>query len=66
MMSLYLQHSLVGGMFLQLNQAVQNDQLHIVIALLNDQVNITLSCSLNTHTIILQQVSLVTLCMRVE
>lgn len=57
MMILYLQHTLVSGMLLQLDEAVQYDQLHVVIALLNDQVNITLSCSLNTHTHRVLQVS---------
>lgn len=49
-MSSYLQHTLVSGMFLQLNKAVQYNQLHIIITLLNNQVNITLSCSLNKQT----------------
>lgn len=52
-MNVYLQHTLMSRMLLQLDEAIQYDQLHVIITLLNDQVDITLSRSLNTHTVTL-------------
>lgn len=46
----HLQHALVGGLLLQLDQPVQDDQLHVVVALLYDQVDVALSGGLqNTN-----------------
>ena len=36
----------MGGVLLQLDQAVQDDQLDVVVALLDDQVDVALGSSL--------------------
>lgn len=46
----YLQHTLMCGVFLQLNQPVQNNEFHVVVALFNDQINVALSSSLKQRT----------------
>lgn len=38
----HLQNTFMCRMLLELNQAIQDNQLHIVVALLDDQVNIAL------------------------
>lgn len=45
----YLQHTLVSGMLLQLDQTVEDDQLHIVVALLDDQIDVALGGSLESE-----------------
>jgi len=44
--STYLKHALVSGMLLQFNQTIENNELHVVVALLNDQINVALCSSL--------------------
>lgn len=39
----------MSGMLLEFYQAVENDQLHIVVALLDDQINVALGCSLRPN-----------------
>lgn len=39
----------MGGMLLQLYQTVKDDQLYIVVALLDDQINVALGCSLEPN-----------------
>lgn len=46
----YLENSLMSGMLLEFYQAVENDQLHVVVALLDDQINVALGCSLKPNT----------------
>ena len=46
--STYLEYTLVSGMLLQLNQTIENNELHIVVALLDDQINVALGCSLKS------------------
>lgn len=38
------------GVFLQLNQTVQNNELYVVVTLFNDQINVALSSSLKQRT----------------
>lgn len=40
----------MSGMLLQFYQTVQNDQLYIVVALLDNQINVALGCSLEPNT----------------
>lgn len=42
-----LQNTLMSGVLLQLDQAIQYNQLDIVVALLDDQVDVALRSSLN-------------------
>lgn len=44
--STYLEYTLVSGMLLQFNQTIKNNQLHIVVALLDNQINVALGSSL--------------------
>lgn len=46
--SKYLEYTLVSGMLLQFNQTIKNNQLHIVVALLDNQINVALGSSLET------------------
>lgn len=39
----------MGWMFLQLDQPVENDELDVVVALFNDQINVALSSSLTRN-----------------
>lgn len=46
----YLENTFMSGMLLQLYQTIQDDQLHVVVTLLDDQVNVALGSSLEqTH-----------------
>lgn len=38
----------MSGMLLQLNQTIKNNQLHIVVALLDNQINVALGSSLES------------------
>lgn len=49
--SRYLEYTLVGRMLLEFNQAIENNQLHIVVALLDDQINVALGSSLESQRI---------------
>lgn len=44
----YLEYSLVGRMLLQLNQTIENNQLHVVVALLDNQIDVALGSSLES------------------
>lgn len=46
--SSYLENTLVCGMLLQLNQTIENNQLYVVVALLNNQINVALGSSLES------------------
>lgn len=47
--SSYLEYTLVSGMLLQFDQTIKNDQLHVVVALLDDQINVALGSSLQSN-----------------
>lgn len=49
--SMYLEHTLMSRMLLQFNQTIQNDQLDVVVALLDDQVNVALRGSLECNRV---------------
>ncbi len=49
--SSYLEHTLMSGMVLQLNQTIENNQLHVVVAFLDDQINVTLGSSLESKRV---------------
>lgn len=40
----------MSGMLLQFYQTVEDDQLYVVVALLDDQINVALGCSLEPDT----------------
>lgn len=46
--SAYLEYSLVGRMLLQLHQTIENNQLHVVVALLDNQIDVALGSSLGS------------------
>lgn len=48
---MYLEHTLMSRMLLQFNQTIQNDQLDVVVALLDDQVNVALRGSLECNRV---------------
>lgn len=45
----YLEHTLMSGMLLQLNQTIKDNQLHIVVTLLYNQINVALGSSLEIN-----------------
>lgn len=40
----------MSGMLLQFYQTVEDDQLYVVVALLDDQIDVALGCSLEAGT----------------
>lgn len=44
-----LEHTFMSGMLLQFYQTVEDDQLYIIVALLDDQVDVALGSSLEPH-----------------
>lgn len=46
----YLEYTLVSGMLLQLNQTIENNQLHVIVTLLNNQIDVALGSSLKFNT----------------
>lgn len=45
----YLEHTLMSGMLLQFDETIKNDQFHIIVALLDDQINVALGSSLESN-----------------
>ena len=45
----YLEYTLMSGMLLQFNQTIKNNQLHVVVTLLYDQINVALGSSLESN-----------------
>lgn len=49
--SQYLEYTLMSGMLLQFNQTIKNNQFDIVVALLDYQIDVALSSSLQVEDV---------------